>query len=194
MGGPFSFRACRNRLRPVLPLATTRLVLRRFERTDAEPMLPLIGDFAIADGTARIPHPYTLADAHAFLDMLEKHPDKPIAAITLNGAVIGAVGLDLEQAHDKGELGYWVGRPFWGQGYATEAARGMIVIGFKHLNLNKITAHHYTRNPASGRVLEKAGLVREGLLRQHMRKWGRFEDCVAYGLTRDQFEVTASRP
>jgi ribosomal-protein-alanine N-acetyltransferase len=172
----------------VLPFATTRLLLRRFERSDAEPMLPLIGDFAIADGTARIPHPYTLADAHAFLDMLEKQPDKPIAAITLHGAIIGAVGLDLEPAHDRGELGYWIGRPFWGQGYATEAARAMIVIGFEHLNLNKITAHHYARNPASGRVLEKAGLLREGLLKQHMRKWGNYEDCVAYGLTRGQFE------
>jgi [ribosomal protein S5]-alanine N-acetyltransferase len=171
-----------------LPHSTTRLVLRRFLRSDAEPMVPLIGDFAIADGTSRIPHPYTLADAHAFLDMLEKNPEKPIAAVTLGGAVIGAVGIDLEPAHDRGELGYWIGRPYWGQDFATEAARAMIFLGFTHLKLNRINAHHYSRNAVSGSVLVKTGMIREGLLRQHMKKWDKYEDCVAYGITRDKFE------
>ncbi|HYE61643.1 MAG TPA: GNAT family N-acetyltransferase [Phycisphaerales bacterium] len=172
-----------------LPYPTSRLVLRRFERADAAPMLPLIGDFEVANGVLRIPHPYTTEDADAFLSMLEREPEKPIAAVTLDGAVIGAVGLELDGVHGRGELGYWIGRPYWGRGYATEAARAMIAIGFTRLSLNKITAHHYTRNPASGRVLEKVGMVREGLLKQHFQRWGRYEDSVAYGLTRDVWEV-----
>jgi RimJ/RimL family protein N-acetyltransferase len=157
-------------------------------------MLPLIGDFTIADMTARIPHPYTLADAHKFLDFLEADPARPIACITLTstGELIGAVGLDLELLHERGELGYWTGRPYWNQGYATEAAAGMLEVGFTKLKLNRITAHHYTRNPASGRVLEKIGMKREGLLRSHMKKWDKFEDCVAYGLTAKDYQEIRS--
>jgi RimJ/RimL family protein N-acetyltransferase len=64
----------------------------------------------------------------------------------------------------------------------------MIGLGFTQLGLNKVTAHHYTRNPASGRVLEKAGMLREGLLRQQMKRFEKYEDCVAYGLTRSEWE------
>jgi RimJ/RimL family protein N-acetyltransferase len=172
----------------VPPFATSRLILRHFQRSDAAPMLPLIGDFEIANNTSRIPHPYTAADADAFLSMLEREPEKPILAVTLNNSVIGAVGLELEPLHDRGELGYWIGRPYWNKGYATEAARAMIAIAFRNLGLNKVVAHHFTRNPASGRVLEKTGMLREGLLRQHFKRWNKYEDSVAYGITKDQFE------
>jgi RimJ/RimL family protein N-acetyltransferase len=171
-----------------LPHPTPRLVLRRFERRDAEPLVPLIGDRAIAEFTSRIPHPYTIDDAKAFLGMLEKDPGKCIAAVTLDHAVIGGIGLEMDPANDRAELGYWVARSHWNKGYATEAARAMVAIGFDHLKLNRVVAHHFTRNPSSGRVLDKAGMHREGLLRQHLKKWGAYEDCVAYGLTRDQYE------
>ncbi len=172
-----------------LPFTSPRLTLRPFQRSDAAPMLPLIGDFAIADTTARIPHPYTAQDADAFLSMLEADPAKPIACITLTatGQLIGAVGLDLEPAHNRAELGYWIGRPFWNQGYASEAAAAMLAHAFTALRLNKVCAHHYTRNPSSGRVLEKIGMRRQGLLTAHMKRWDRYEDCVAYGLTRAEF-------
>jgi ribosomal-protein-alanine N-acetyltransferase len=170
-------------------LHTPRLTLRRFQRSDAAPMLPLIGDFAIADTTARIPHPYTQEDADAFLSMLEANPSKPIACITFTatGQLIGAVGLEPDTHNNRAELGYWIGRPFWNQGYATEAARAMLAHAFTALSFNKVNAHHVTRNPASGRVLEKIGMRREGLLTAHTRRWDKYEDCIAYGLTRAEF-------
>lgn len=178
----------------MLPVQTPRLHLRPFQRSDMEPMLPLIGDFDIANNTSRIPHPYTMADAEAFLTMLERDPEKPILAVTLDNAVIGAVGLELEPLHDRAELGYWIGRPYWNKGYATEAARAMIALGFTRLALNKIVAHHFTRNPASGRVLEKAGLLKEGLLRHHFKRFNKYEDAVAHGLTRQVWEVRCAQP
>ena len=75
-----------------------------------------------------------------------------------------------------------MGKDWWGQGYATEAARAVLRYGFEELKLNRIYAHHMTKNPASGRVLAKIGMRREGLHRQAMRKWDVFEDVVVYAM------------
>jgi [ribosomal protein S5]-alanine N-acetyltransferase len=80
-----------------------------------------------------------------------------------------------------------VGRDWWGQGYATEAARAVLRYGFEELKLNRIYAHHMTKNPASGRVLEKIGMQREGCLRQMIRKWGVLEDVVLYAILRQDW-------
>lgn len=174
---------------PPETVRTTRLLLRRFAREDGPAIVPLIGDFAIADMTARISHPYTLADAHTFFDMLAAQPERAVYAVTCgtSGALMGAIGLDPEPAHDRAELGYWIGRPYWNKGYATEAGAAMLRLAFTELGLHRVTAHHYTRNPASGRVLEKIGMRREGLLIGHMKKWGGYEDCVAYGATHPDY-------
>ena len=78
-----------------------------------------------------------------------------------------------------------LGRPFWGRGYATEAARAVIEYGFSVLNLHRIYAMHFSRNPASGRVMEKCGMVHEGRFREHVRKWGVFEDVDLRGILRE---------
>jgi RimJ/RimL family protein N-acetyltransferase len=84
----------------------------------------------------------------------------------------------------QAELGFWVGKPFWRLGYASEAASAVVQFGFESLGLNRIYAFHMARNPASGKVLEKLGMQREGILRQRVRKWERFEDVVAYAVLR----------
>jgi RimJ/RimL family protein N-acetyltransferase len=84
-------------------------------------------------------------------------------------------------------MGFWVGVEHWRQGYATEAAEALLRYGFDTLGLNRIYAHHMVRNPASGRVLEKAGMKREGLLRQRVRKWGVFEDVVLLAILREDW-------
>ena len=86
----------------------------------------------------------------------------------------------------KAELGYWVGKPFWNQGIATEAARSIIHFGFSELGLNRISAQHFVRNPSSGKVMLKLGMAHEGTLRQAVTKWGKYEDLHAYGLLRDE--------
>ena len=110
-------------------------------------------------------------------------------AITLrgDGRLVGAIGLGIDCDFNKAELGYWVGKPFWGRGYATEAAIALLAFGFDELQLNRIHAAHLARNPASGRVMEKAGMLREGTARQDMMKWGQYEDLVWYGLLREDW-------
>ena len=98
---------------------------------------------------------------------------------------MGCIGLrDIDRTHLQAELGYWIGVPYWGQGFATEAARAVVGYGFEMLGLNRIYAHHMTRNPSSGRVLERIGMRREGVLRERVLKWGRFEDVVIYAVLR----------
>ena len=88
----------------------------------------------------------------------------------------------------RAELGYCVGKPFWNRGYATEAARLIVAFGFNELQLNRIASRHLVRNPASGRVMQKIGMVLEGTLRQDTVKWGKYEDLHAYGLLRNDWD------
>jgi RimJ/RimL family protein N-acetyltransferase len=76
---------------------------------------------------------------------------------------------------------------FWGRGYCTEAAEAMVRFGFERMDLNRIFAWHLTRNPASGRVMRKLGMTREGCMRQHAERWGRPEDMEFYGLLRQEW-------
>jgi len=102
--------------------------------------------------------------------------------------LIGAIGLTIDRELDKAELGYWVGKPFWGNGYATEAARLIVDYGFNQLHLNRICAKHFVRNPASGRVMQKIGMVHEGTARQDTIKWGAYEDLHLYGLLKSEWQ------
>jgi RimJ/RimL family protein N-acetyltransferase len=101
--------------------------------------------------------------------------------------LLGAVGLRIEEAHRRAELGYWIAVPYWGRGFATEAARAVLEFGFGPLGLRRIHATHLSRNPASGRVMEKLGMRLEGVRRQHILKWNRAEDLTVYGILRDEF-------
>jgi RimJ/RimL family protein N-acetyltransferase len=84
-------------------------------------------------------------------------------------------------------LGYWIGVPYWGKGYATEAANAVVEFGFGTLHLNRIFAHHFAGNTGSGKVLEKIGMRHEGQFRQHIRKWDKFIDIENYGLLAEEY-------
>ncbi|MCL7959647.1 MAG: GNAT family N-acetyltransferase, partial [marine benthic group bacterium] len=105
-------------------------------------------------------------------------------AVTDSSVLVGAISLRLDFEHARAELGYWIGLPFWGRGYATEAAVAMVGYGFNELGLNRIFAHHVARNPASGRVMKKAGFTHEGFHRAHVLKNGRFEDLHSFAILR----------
>ena len=96
--------------------------------------------------------------------------------------LIGTVGLAISGLDHLAEIGYWLGRDYWGQGFCTEAVIAVLDYGFETLGLHRIFAQHISRNAASARVLEKSGFRKEGVLRQHARKWGVFEDVICYGL------------
>ena len=95
----------------------------------------------------------------------------------------------VEKQHQHAELGYWLGVPFWGHGYATEAAREILRYGFEMLALHRIFASHFKHNPASGRILTKIGMKHEGCQREHLRKWDQFVDSELYGILRREWEA-----
>jgi ribosomal-protein-alanine N-acetyltransferase len=172
-------------------LRTARLVLGTFTPEDAPELQRLAGAREIADTTVSIPHPYDLDHALAWIGQQRREAVRGRAtnfAIRLlpDATLIGSAGLrDIDPEHLQAELGFWIGREWWGQGYAREAAEAVIQFGFDSLGLNRIYAHHMARNPAAGKVLEASGMRREGLLRQRVRKWGVYEDVVVYATIRD---------
>ena len=170
-------------------LQTKRLLLRPFELPDGEDLRKLAGDRAIADTTLQIPHPYEVGMAEEWI--LTQRPrfeagEQVVFAAVLreSGQLIGAIGLVIEGKFRRAELGYWIGRPYWRNGYCTEAAQSVLDYGFRSLNLNRIHAYHFKRNPASGRVMQKLGMKHEGSAPQHIMKWGVFEDVELYGILR----------
>jgi RimJ/RimL family protein N-acetyltransferase len=174
-------------------LETPRLQLRPFKLEDAPIVSKLAGRKEIADTTIAIPHPYSEAQAREWIATHARAGGtnkESVFAITLkaNGQLIGAVGLrDIDKEHSQAEIGFWVAVDSWGKGYATEASSVALCFGFKELRLNRIYAHHMMRNPASGRVLEKIGMKREGLLRQRVKKWGVFEDVSLLAILREDW-------
>ena len=168
-------------------LTTERLLLRPFDLADAPSVQRLAGDRAIADTTIAIPHPYPDGAAE---EWIATHSTKYAGgtqaafAITLRaeGTLVGAIGLLVLPAHRLAELGYWIAVPYWSRGFATEAGGTVLAFGFGEMRLNRIQAHHFTRNPASGRVLAKIGMRLEGIHRQSLRKWDAFEDVAQYAI------------
>ncbi len=184
-------------MNPQPTLETPRLRLRPFMPADAPRLRELAGAREIADTTISIPHSYPegLAERWIAQQAAEFAAGRTVAfAVQFkpDPALIGGIGLrDIDREHLQAELGMWIGVPWWGRGYALEATRALVDYGFGQLGLNRIHAHHLTRNPASGRVLTKAGFQREGLLRQRVRKWGVFEDVVLLALLRQDWDPEA---
>lgn len=166
-------------------LQSSRLRLRPLTLGDEEQVQELIAAIEIASTTLSIPHPLppggTLAWLSKKLDGYEKGEDL-VLALEYQGQVIGTSGLFLNRRDDLAELGYWIGKPYWGRGFASEAAKAMISFGFENLGLHRIQARSFARNPASARVLEKVGMHFEGLLRGYVKKWGIYEDVLSYAV------------
>jgi RimJ/RimL family protein N-acetyltransferase len=143
------------RERSTVVLETERLILRAPQLEDAKTIAKLANDRRIAENTARIPHPYGLADAKQFIAQATGR-DEFAFVITLSDAVIGACGLSTMGAQPP-EVGYWLGARYWGKGYATEALRALIDFAFEHLGYELLQGSARVTNPASRRVLEKCG-------------------------------------
>jgi ribosomal-protein-alanine N-acetyltransferase len=165
-----------------MELRTKRLLFRPYTESDIPNLARLLGAKEIAATTLRIVHPYTERDARTFIESLQSPASKFGMFDTASGEHVGGIGLNVEEAHRRAELGYWVGVPYWGRGYATEGAREMLRHGFEDLKLNRIYAGVFEGNPASEQVLRKIGMKHEGTARQHFQKWGKFLDDECYGI------------
>ena len=143
-------------------LETKRLALRAPRLEDAKTVAMLANDRRIAENTARIPHPYKMTDAESFITGANKAGGEAVFLITLRDeTVIGGCGLMLQE--EMPELGYWLGVPYWGQGYATEAVHAVIDYAFTDLEHEALQAGSRVTNPASRRVLEKCGFQWTGV-------------------------------
>lgn len=172
-------------------LKTTRLLLRPFQLSDAPHIQRLAGAKEVAAGTL-LPHPYESGMAGQWITDQERAHEKGTAAsfaITLadQATFIGSISLDIVQSHRHARLGYWLGVPYWNQGYGTEAVRAVLRYGFLQLNLHRIYSPHFRGNDASGRVLQKVGMIYEGRMREHYLRFGQFVDLELYGLLQQEF-------
>lgn len=144
-------------------LETERLVLRAPRLEDAPIIAALANDRRIAENTTRIPHPYRLADAEEWITLANADPRDETLLITLrDGGIIGACGLEWRSGPNP-EIGYWLGAPHWGHGYATEAVRALIDQAFGEFGYEAVEAGARTSNAASRRVLEKCGFQWTGV-------------------------------
>ncbi len=143
-------------------LKTKRLLLRKFQLDDASKVQKLAGNFNVAKMTLNIPFPYEMGMAEAWISTHDENWETKsgvaYAIVKLaSRELLGTISL-VRIDGLEGELGYWIGEPYWGMGYCTEAARELIRFSFQSLGLEKIVAEHLTANPASGKVMEKVGM------------------------------------
>jgi RimJ/RimL family protein N-acetyltransferase len=167
------------------------ITLTDLQDSDCEPLVKYLNDERIYEHTLRIPHPYTEANARLFLDFAGRatldHGRPVLLAIReAREELIGGFGFEgwqPEQPH-RAEIGYWVARPFWGQGIGSAVVKRMCQYGFEQFDLSRITAYVFDTNIASARVLEKNSFVLEGILRKYHLKDGKFIDARVYALLR----------
>lgn len=168
-------------------IKTERLVLRLFQTSDAPRVATLCNNYNIYKNTLYLPYPYSLNDA---ISWMENHYNNFIGdnsyefAVTdkETGEVFGAIALSNNKRFNQGEIAYWIGEPYWGNGYATEAAQSILKFAFEEKKLHKVFARYFLSNPASGKVMDKIGMEKEGVLKEHVIKDGKYEDLVYYGI------------
>ncbi len=128
------------------------------------------------------PHPYGLRDAETFLAGAMDAKPRTVFVIATESEAIGSIGLmpGTDVHRFTAEIGYWLAEPFWGKGIMTQAVRGLTAYAVHDLKLHRVFAEPYTTNPASAKVLEKAGFIREGILRSNIFKDGKILDQFLY--------------
>lgn len=149
-------------------IETRRLTLRAPERGDARRMAELANDFDVVKMTGRMPFPYRLADAEAFIGRCEQRDPRREVQFAIeveDQGYAGGLGF-FPNAEGQLEVGYWLGRPFWGRGIATEALKGALVWASRDWKKRCVVAGHFEDNPASGVVLTKADFLYTGVVRE----------------------------
>lgn len=168
-------------------LETERLILDAPKEIDLENIAKILNNEIYSKNTINIPFPYTIDSAKFWLNLSEnglKNENQFIFAIRLkdNQKIIGGIDLGIDKNFNKAELGYWLDESYWNQGFATEAVIKIIDFGFKHLKLKRIFATHFDFNPASGKVLEKSGMQKEGELKAHTKKGNIYHNHILYAI------------
>ena len=168
-------------------LESDRLILRPPRPVDIAAMVVWLGDYNVSKNLARVPHPYDEQDAEGFVAGIGRDAETRTFTILRksDGLFLGGIGLHPDaEGH---EFGYWLGAPFWGQGYATEAAHRLVHFSFQELGLSTVRASWFADNPASGHVLAKLGARHNGSRMRESRARGAHVLCHEMLLTRADF-------
>ena len=173
------------------PLDAGRLELHRLEEADAGAVAKLAGDWDVARYTARLPHPFSRAAAAAWVGQARDGMAGGTGFVFAcrrggDDALIGCAGLSIEPR--GGEIGYWIAKAHWGRGYGSDAARRLVALAFDTFGLARVRAASHVDNPASARVLEKAGLCRLRTEELAFPARGTVARAHFYGLERDDYE------
>ncbi|HKZ59844.1 MAG TPA: GNAT family protein [Candidatus Thermoplasmatota archaeon] len=183
----------------IYPIRTERLVLRYPEMRDAPVLVKLLGDPSVSRNIPRINYPYRRADALKWLRRVRKPRFNASFGrgydfmIEVDGEVVGCCHLSWNLKERRAFFGYWVGRPYRGQGIATEAALGLVDFAFGKLGAERVWAMAFADNLASRRVLAKAGLKEEVLMRRNAFFRGQWRDDVGLGVLRSEWAQRLAR-
>jgi RimJ/RimL family protein N-acetyltransferase len=180
----------------IRPLRTKRLKLRAVCADDIPSFVPLLNDFDVVKNLSPVPYPYTEADGRAFVTHTEQRRAAGLvtnyAVLLADNTFVGFCTANIEDEESKvgdgtRELGYWYGKPYWGQGYATEAAEAVVAHAFKDMGTKALISGFFVDNPRSGRVLAKLGFQPTGTAARNCLS----RDCIVMSnrvrLTREAF-------
>gem|GEM_PF-69328 len=173
-------------------LKSQRLSLRPFRPSDAPLVAQMASDYDLYRTTLNLPHPYTLSDAQVWIALHEKHLHEKgfytwAIEVTDTGTLVGCLSIGQNLTQHDAEVGYWIGKAYWNNGYGTEGTMLAIDFAFKALAVNKVIGRYFAVNPASGKIMAKCGMIFEGVLKESIYKDGTFHDLGYYGLLRSQW-------
>lgn len=174
-------------------IETKRLFLDKLKLEDAPLIAKYASERAISEYTLNIPFPYVEKDAlwwinNSFKGFQENRLYTFGIYLKTSSKFIGGIALVLDNKNRKASLGYWLATPFWNKGYMTEATKALLAYGFNKLNINKIYATHLIQNEASGKVMQNAGMIKEGTMVDHFLKEDKFRTVHQFRLTKTEFQ------
>jgi len=169
-----------------MELKLTRSTLRPWRVGDESSLVANANNRRVWRNLSRLPHPYTHADADEWISRAAVQAPPTDFAIEVDGAAVGGIGIEIgrDVFYRAAEVGYWLGEPWWGRGIATEALRAVTEYAFVTFDLCRLHAGVFEWNPASMRVLEKAGYTLEARHRKNVTKDGETIDRLVYALVR----------
>ncbi|MCX6766423.1 MAG: GNAT family N-acetyltransferase [Candidatus Moranbacteria bacterium] len=173
----------------IKPIKSKKFTLRPFRISDVGSIRKHANDKTVSRNLSSLPHPYTEKDARFWIGkqielQRQKNPENIVFAIEIGNQVAGTIGLHKIKCGHKAELGFWLGREFWGGGIMTDAVKDVVNFGFKNLKLRRIYAGVFLSNKGSARVLEKNGFKLEGISKKEVKKDNKFIDAYIFAKVR----------